>query len=80
MTSRLRKALAAPDSKSRYVRRLFSTIGFSTCQSPRSDQFETGAALEAGDRVRWEVVHYRQTSGDAILISAGAASQTGKNR
>jgi len=46
----------------RSVRRLFSAIGFSTCQSPRSEQFETRAAWDTGERVRREVVHYRGTN------------------
>jgi hypothetical protein len=47
----------------RSVRRAFSAIGFSTCQSPRSEQFETRAAWDTGKRVGWEVVHHPQPSG-----------------
>jgi hypothetical protein len=37
--------------------RLFSAIGFSTCLSPGPEQFETSAAVVAGDRVRAEFFH-----------------------
>ena len=38
--------------------RLFSEIGFAVCRSPRSEQFETSAALRTGERVRSELIHY----------------------
>ena len=37
--------------------RLFSEIGFATCRSPWSEQFETMAALRTGERVREEFLH-----------------------
>jgi hypothetical protein len=37
--------------------RLFSEIGFATCRSPWSEQFETMAALQTGERVRRELIH-----------------------
>lgn len=37
--------------------RLFTSIGFSNCLSRQSDQFETPAAVAAGERVRAELLH-----------------------
>jgi hypothetical protein len=37
--------------------RLFRAIGFSTCWSTGSEQFETTAAIATGDRVRAEFLH-----------------------
>jgi hypothetical protein len=51
--------------------RLFSTIGFPTCRSPRVEQFETMAALHTGERVRWELSHY-------VDLSALASDHTAR--
>ena len=51
--------------------RLYRTIGFPTCLSPESDQFETRAAVEAGQRVRAEV---RQSSASSVQARQHAQS------
>jgi hypothetical protein len=49
--------------------RLFRVIGYSTCWRGTSEQFETAAALAAGDRVRDEYLHRRAVG---VLIVASS--------
>lgn len=46
--------------------RLFRRIGFPTCLSPSPDQFETPAAVEAGQRVRVEVREYSSSGAQSV--------------
>jgi hypothetical protein len=46
-------------------RRLYRKIGFPTCLSPETNQFETAAAVEAGRRVRAEVHQYSASNTQA---------------
>ena len=45
--------------------RLYRKIGFPTCLSPETNQFETPAAVEAGRRVRAEVRQYSTSTAQA---------------
>jgi hypothetical protein len=45
---------------------LFSTIGFATCRWPRLEQFETMAAIRAGERVRAEMIQHPEIGGQSI--------------
>jgi len=45
--------------------RLYRKIGFPTCLSPETNQFETAAAVEAGRRVRAEVRQYSTSTAQA---------------
>jgi hypothetical protein len=45
--------------------RLYRKIGFPTCLSPETNQFETAAAVEAGRRVRAEVRQYSASTAQA---------------
>jgi hypothetical protein len=45
--------------------RLYRKIGFPTCLSPETNQFETAAAVEAGRRVRAEVRQYSTSTAHA---------------
>jgi hypothetical protein len=45
--------------------RLYRKIGFPTCLSPETSQFETAAAVEAGRRVRAEVRQYSTSTAQA---------------
>jgi hypothetical protein len=51
--------------------RLFSTIGFSTCLSVGREQFETSAAMAAGERVRSEFIHSSESGVQASHRFAG---------
>jgi hypothetical protein len=55
--------------------RLFSTIGFSTCLSLGSEQFETMPAIAAGERVRSEYLHYSESGVQANHGLAGAVDR-----
>ncbi len=46
--------------------RLYRKIGFPTCLSPEADQFETPAAVEAGQRVRTEVRQYSGSGAQSV--------------
>ena len=53
--------------------RLYRKIGFPTCLSPETNQFETAAAVEAGRRVRAEVRQHSTSTAQARQRAAPLA-------
>jgi hypothetical protein len=68
-------AASVVDDKS--FARLFATIGFSTCVSVGSEQFETEAAIATGERVRSELRHYSESSMQVSHHVAGPVDRRG---